>query len=185
LRSIVIQNGQVAASDFKPPIFQQMFVQNRSSTKSEHGKHLIMKNVSSENLKSIEENLKELGFTNTSDIFKSATTPFNLLNSGDPPIRAMLMFDTTSDADRMYSFVVAKSENNEWYIHSIEAAGFVRSLQNPEGILSDGISYNVQDRSLPHKDQIIKDVDKATKIQEIRNRFKRAHPVEKRKRYKL
>jgi len=144
-----------------------------------------MKNISSENLKSIEENLKELGFTNTSDIFKSTTHPFNLLNSGDPPIRAILMFDTTSDVDRMYTFVVEKSKKNEWYIQSIEAAGFVRSLQNPEGILSDGISYNVQYRSLPHKDQIIKDVDNATKIQEIRNRFKRTHSVEKSKRHKL
>ncbi|HEX9504100.1 MAG TPA: hypothetical protein VF974_07360 [Patescibacteria group bacterium] len=144
-----------------------------------------MKSISSENLKSIEENLNKLGFTNTSDIFKSATTPFNLLNSGDPPIRAILMFDTTSDVDRMYTFVVAKSEKNEWYIQSIEAAGFVGSLQNPEGILSDEISYNVQHRSLPHKDQIIKDVDKATKIQEIRNRFKKTHSVEKSKRHKL
>jgi hypothetical protein len=144
-----------------------------------------MRNIPLETRQSIQKQLETLGFANARDILETATHPFNLLNSGDPPARAMLMFDTTSDADHTYSFVVAKSEMNEWYIHSIEAAGFIRSLQNPEGILSDGISYNVQNRTLPHKDQIIKDIDEATRIQEIRNRFKRGHSVKKGKHNKL
>jgi hypothetical protein len=153
--------------------------------KREHISHLNMKNISSENRKSIEEQLEKLGFTNSRDILETATHPFNLVNSREPPVRAMLMFDTKSDVDRMYSFLVAKSETNEWYIHSIEAAGFIRSLQNPEGILSDGISYNLQNRSLPHKDQMIKDIAEMTKIQEIRERFGKINSVENRRHRKL
>ncbi len=144
-----------------------------------------MKNIPLENRQSLQKQLEALGFANPRDILETATHPFNLLNSGDPPARAMLMFDTTSDVDRMYSFVVVKSEMNEWYLQSIEAAVFIRSLQNPEAILSDGISYNVKNRNLPHKDQIIMDIDKATKIREIRNRFKIRHSVKKGKHHKL
>ncbi|GGB26144.1 hypothetical protein [Puia dinghuensis] len=153
--------------------------------KNEHINHLNTEIISFENRQSLQQQLEMLGLGNSSDIFKTATHPFNLLNSGDPPVRGMLMFDTSSDVDRMYTFVVAQSEMNAWYIQSIEAAGFIRSVQHPEGILGDAISYNVQKQALPHKDQIIKDIDEATKIQGIRNRFKTVKCVEKRKHRKL
>jgi hypothetical protein len=147
-------------------------------------KNLNMKSISIENCKSIEEQLIKLGFANTQDILETATHPFNLINSGEPPVRAILMFDTKSDLTRMYSFVVAKSETNQWYLHSIEAAGSVKTLRNPEGILSDGLLYKLRDRRLPHKDQMIKDLAEMTEIKKIRERFGKIHFVKYRRSHK-
>lgn len=118
----------------------------------------------------LDELFKNLGFDNFRDFMKTAH-PFTDWNQRENCSgKAMLLVDLYTDIDDVgYMFIIDKRSNDDsWYIYSINASLQMDTIRNPERVLVIGKTYLHNNGPLPSKQQIKEEVLKLVKMENIK-----------------
>ncbi|MBN8877822.1 MAG: hypothetical protein J0I32_09780 [Sphingobacteriales bacterium] len=109
---------------------------------------------------SLDHRLKQLGFDTLKDIYKEATPLTNYPDEKNPLAEAQILDDLYSDPENIgYIFIIAKDlKIDDWYIHSINASVQLETKRNKEGIIVISTSHEASQKSLPHKNNIRKEI---------------------------